>query len=102
MLEQFENETKHKYYIRKKAFSLSDISEEIKNRMSFYGIYMIKDRHDMEHIKVKKIKYQLRNANQRIIYQQERINELENKCATIRDLKIDINDRFKRLEKKML
>ena len=66
MLEGFENESKHSYYQKRKDFTLSDISEEIKNRMSFYGIYMIKDRHDMEHIKVKKIKYQLRNANSRI------------------------------------
>ena len=57
MLENFENDTKHKYLEKKKAFSLGDISDEIKERMSFYGIYMIKDRAEMEHIKIKKIKY---------------------------------------------
>ena len=56
-LEQYENETKHKYFLKKKAFTLSDISHEIKERMSFYGLYMNKDRSDMEHIKIKKLKY---------------------------------------------
>ena len=71
MLENIENDTKHKYFEKKKAFSLYDISDEIKERMSFYGLYMNKDRIDMEHIKVKKIKYQLRDANKRIIEQDE-------------------------------
>jgi hypothetical protein len=39
--------------------------------MSFYGIYMTKDKSEMEHIKIKKLKYQLRNANKRIIGQSE-------------------------------
>lgn len=71
MLENIENDTKHKYFEKKKSFSLYDIADEIKERMSFYGIYMNKDRQDMEHIKVKKIKYQLRDANRRIIEQDE-------------------------------
>jgi hypothetical protein len=67
LLENIENDTKHKYFEKKMGFSLYDISDEIKERMSFYGIYMQKDKLEMEHIKVKKIKYQLRNANKRII-----------------------------------
>ena len=35
--------------------------------MSFYGLYMIKDQNDMGHIKIKKLKYQLRNAHERIV-----------------------------------
>ena len=42
--------------------------------MSFYGLYMNKDKIDMEHIKVKKIKYQLRDANKRII-EQDKVNK---------------------------
>ena len=79
MLENFENDTKHKYFEKKMGFSLADISDEIKERMSFYGIYMIKDRAEMEHIKIKKIKYQLRNANERVIMLESRLNDLENK-----------------------
>ena len=72
LLENFENDTKHKYFKKKKGFGIAEISDEIKERMSFYGIYMIKDRSEMEHIKIKKIKYQLRNANDRIIKLDER------------------------------
>lgn len=67
MLENFENDTKHKFFKKKMGLTLADISDEIKERMSFYGIYMIKDRAEMAHIKTKKLKYQLRNANERII-----------------------------------
>jgi hypothetical protein len=73
MLENIENETKHRYFEKKMAFSLADISDEIKERMSFYGIYMTKDRQDMGHIKVKKIKYQLRDAHKRI-QEQDKVN----------------------------
>ena len=76
MLENIENDTKHKYFEKKMAFSLADISDEIKDRMSFYGIYMSKDRQDMAHIKVKKIKYQLRDANRRSKEQDEIITQL--------------------------
>ena len=79
MLENIENDTKHKYFEKKKAFSLYDISDEIKERMSFYGLYMNKDKMDMEHIKVKKIKYQLRDANKRISELMERFESLEKK-----------------------
>ena len=67
MLENFENDTKHQYFDYKRGFSLTDISDQIKDRMTFYSIYQIKDRNDMDHIKVKKLKYQLRNANDRLI-----------------------------------
>lgn len=74
MLENVENESKHKYYEIKKEFSLIDISDEIKERMSFYGLYMTKDRQEMSALTVKKIKYQLKNANERLM-EQEKINQ---------------------------
>ena len=43
MINKLEYETKHQYYSRKKSLSLSDISDEIKNRLSFYGLYMARD-----------------------------------------------------------
>jgi hypothetical protein len=57
MLENFENDTKHQYYNYKRDFSLTEITNQIKTRMTFYSIYGIKDRNDMAHIKVKKLKY---------------------------------------------
>ena len=87
MLENIENDTKHKYFKKKMAFSLADISDEIKERMSFYGIYMSKDRQDMSHIKVKKIKYQLRDAHKRIIEQDE--------------INMQLMERLENLEKKL-
>ena len=66
MLENFENEAKHQYFNQKRSLNLREISDQIKVRMTFYSMYMIKDRNDMDHLKVKKLKYQLRNANQRI------------------------------------
>ena len=56
--------------------------------MSFYGLYMNKDKIDMEHIKVKKIKYQLRDANKRII-EQDKVNK-------------QLLERIEMLEKKLL
>ena len=46
MINKLEYETKHQYYSRKKSFSLADISNEIKDRLSFYGLYMVGDHHD--------------------------------------------------------
>ena len=57
MIERLEYETKYEYYSRKKSFSLLDISNEIKDRLSFYGLYMVRDQHENQDIKIKKIKY---------------------------------------------
>jgi hypothetical protein len=43
LLENIENDAKHKYFEKKIGFSLYDISDEIKERISFYGIYQQKE-----------------------------------------------------------